>query len=83
MSLHKKENQLELLFSDNGIGIAETERQKVFEKFYRVGSEETRRNKGTGLGLYIVKQLVQNHNGIIKVKAKSPKGSIFELSFFT
>lgn len=81
VSLQKNDSKIELLFADNGNGIAEEERNRIFEKFYRVGNEETRKNKGTGLGLFIVKQLVQNHNGTIRVKKNSPKGSIFELQF--
>lgn len=83
ISLRKKDEQLELLFEDNGIGISESEALLIFDKFYRVGSEETRKNKGTGLGLYIVRQLVRNHNGTIKVRKNSPKGSIFEITLNT
>lgn len=81
VTLTQNDSKIELLFADNGNGIEEVERTKIFEKFYRVGNEETRKNKGTGLGLFIVKQLVQNHNGSIRVKKNSPKGSIFELQF--
>ncbi len=80
--LAKNNNLVQLLFIDNGIGISEEESKKVFDKFYRVGIEKTRKTKGTGLGLYIVKQLVLNHNGEIKVSKNSPKGSIFEITLF-
>ncbi len=83
ISLRKMDEQLELLFEDNGIGISESETLLIFDKFYRVGSEETRKNKGTGLGLYIVRQLVKNHNGTIKVRKNSSKGSIFEITLNT
>ena len=66
-------------FIDEGIGIPEHEKRFVFKKFYRIGNEETRKTKGTGLGLYIVKYLVERHNGSISVKNNSPKGSIFEI----
>ncbi len=62
---------------DNGIGISKTEKEKVFDKFYRVGSEETRQAKGTGLGLYIVKQVVNAHKGNITIKDNTPQGTIF------
>ena len=79
--LEKTENAIKLSIVDFGMGIIEEEKQKIFEKFYRVGNEEMRNTKGTGLGLYIVKQLVQNHEGTIKVKNNSPQGSIFEITF--
>jgi signal transduction histidine kinase len=66
--------------ADNGIGIPATEKRKVFEKFYRVGSEMTRRTKGTGLGLYIVAQIVKLHNGLISVTDNTPNGTIFKIT---
>ena len=65
--------------SDTGIGIAPGERKKIFEKFYRVGNEDQRKTKGTGLGLYIVDQIVRAHNGIISVSSNQPKGTIFNI----
>lgn len=64
-------------FSDNGIGVTEAEREKIFQKFYRVGNEETRKTKGTGLGLYIVKTIVDAHGGKISLASNQPKGSVF------
>jgi signal transduction histidine kinase len=46
-----------------------------------VGSEDTRKTKGTGLGLYIVRQVLNNHQAQIKVKDNQPAGSIFEVTF--
>jgi len=65
--------------SDNGIGIDQSERKKIFEKFYRVGNEDQRKTKGTGLGLYIVDQIVRAHNGTITVSSNQPKGTIFNV----
>ena len=62
-----------------GIGIHQSERKKIFEKFYRVGNEDQRKTKGTGLGLYIVDQIVRAHNGTITVSSNQPKGSIFNI----
>lgn len=72
----------ELLWSvaDNGMGVADSEKGKIWGKFYRVGNEDTRQTKGTGLGLYIVHQLVKLHGGIIELKDNTPKGSIFLVS---
>ena len=77
VSLKKSNNYIELSFSDNGCGIELNERSKVFDKFYRVGNEETRRTKGTGLGLYIVKKVVAMHKGNIEIKSNNPTGTIF------
>ncbi len=66
---------------DEGPGIKEEERERIFEKFYRSGNEETRAAKGTGLGLYIVKHLVEKLGGAISVKTRKPHGSIFVASF--
>jgi len=63
--------------SDQGIGISDEEKKRVFEKFYRVGNEDTRTAKGTGLGLYLVKQILSRQNASIKVKDNEPNGSIF------
>ena len=78
-----KRASLQLEFSDNGIGIPEKEKKKIFERFYRVGNEDTRRTKGTGLGLYIVNQIVLAHKGTIDVLNNRPKGTIFSISLPT
>ena len=65
--------------SDKAIGIDQSEKKKVFEKFYRVGNEDQRKTKGTGLGLYIVDQIVRAHNGTITVSSNQPKGTIFNI----
>ena len=77
VTLKKINSHLELTFNDLGYGIDPNERNKVFEKFYRVGNEETRRTKGTGLGLYIVKKVVAMHKGTIEIKSNKPMGTIF------
>ena len=81
ISLKEQGNGVILSVSDEGAGIPDAEKQNIFNKFYRVGNEETRRAKGTGLGLYIVKYLAEKHNGTIVVKNNHPKGTIFEISF--
>ncbi len=81
VKLKKENNNLILSVSDEGIGIPDSEKKKVFDKFYRVGSEETRTTKGTGLGLFICKQIVQSLDGNIRVTNNTPKGSIFTVTF--
>ncbi len=68
---------------DTGIGITDSEKGEIFNQFYRSGNEEVRRTKGTGLGLYIVKYLVEKHQGKIKVEDNVPSGSIFKIIFET
>jgi signal transduction histidine kinase len=70
-------NQIILSVADHGQGIAEKELPHIFEKFYRIGNEETRRHKGTGLGLYIVKSILKLHEGKIDVRSNQPQGTIF------
>lgn len=64
---------------DQGLGIPDDEKLKVFEKFYRIGNEDTRSTKGTGLGLFIVKRVIELHGGEISVLDNSPKGSVFRI----
>lgn len=70
-----------LKVSDNGPGIPDEEKMLIFDKFYRVGDEKVRKAKGTGLGLFIVKEVLQNHDADISVKDNVPKGTIFEVTF--
>lgn len=81
VSLKRNNNILVFSVADLGIGIDEEEKKRIFNKFYRVGSEDTRKTKGTGLGLYIVKTVLDRHNAQIKIKNNSPTGSIFEITF--
>jgi signal transduction histidine kinase len=81
ISLHRVKQTIELVIADQGNGVPDEEKSKVFDKFYRIGNEETRAAKGTGLGLFIVKQLVHFHNGKISVDDNHPKGTKFNISF--
>lgn len=83
ISLKSVQGRVILSCTDEGFGIPDTEKNKVFKKFYRIGSEETRKTKGTGLGLFIVKNLVEKHEGRISIKNNKPKGSVFEIYFNT
>jgi two-component system phosphate regulon sensor histidine kinase PhoR len=64
---------------DQGVGIPESERKKIFKRFYRVEDEETRQTKGTGLGLFIVKQSIEKQGGKVWVTANEPNGSVFTI----
>jgi signal transduction histidine kinase len=70
-----------LTVSDKGLGIPDGEKMLIFDKFYRVGDENVRKSKGTGLGLFIVKEVLQNHDADISVKDNVPQGAIFEVTF--
>jgi two-component system sensor histidine kinase CiaH len=81
VSLTEQNQTIKLTVSDQGFGIADAEKKKVFEKFYRSGDENTRQAKGTGLGLYLCKKIVESHNGYISVTDNYPTGSSFAASF--
>lgn len=81
VELYTEQNSLIFKVSDHGVGIGEEDKRLIFNKFYRVGNESTRKTKGTGLGLYIVKSVLQKHDATIKVYDNKPSGSIFEVTF--
>jgi signal transduction histidine kinase len=81
VKLFSKDDKIHLQVADHGIGIADEEKQRIFERFYRVGNEDTRNTKGTGLGLYIVKQVLDKHEATIRVRDNRPAGSVFEVTF--
>lgn len=81
VSVKKHESQVELSVADEGPGIPHTEQNQVFEKFYRIGNEDTRKTKGTGLGLYLVRFFTQALSGSIRLKNLSPNGTRFTLLF--
>lgn len=81
INLKRNENQVVLTVADNGVGIDKSEKSKVFDQFYRVGNEETRESKGTGLGLYIVNQIVNAHKAKIKILDNEGGGSKFQITF--
>ncbi|MCB9224465.1 MAG: ATP-binding protein [Crocinitomicaceae bacterium] len=70
-----------LQVKDEGQGIDQSTKERVFEKFYRAENESTRRSKGTGLGLYITKFLVEKQGGKILLKDNEPHGLIVEIQF--
>lgn len=65
---------------DSGVGISKEAQKRLFEKFYRVQTEQTRDITGTGLGLFIVKQIVEKMGGTIWVESEEGKGSTFSFS---
>jgi signal transduction histidine kinase len=77
IQLSKQASNILLKVIDEGVGVPVNDREKIFEKFYRVGAEYTRATKGTGLGLYLCKRIAEFHNATLDVTANSPRGSIF------
>jgi two-component system sensor histidine kinase CiaH len=76
-ALSSANNEVMIKVADHGIGVADTDKEKIFKRFYRSGDESTRRTKGTGLGLYIARYIVGQHDGKIMVTNNTPSGSIF------
>jgi two-component sensor histidine kinase len=81
LRINSQKDRVLLSVTDEGNGISETDKKKLFGKFFRVGDESVRKTKGTGLGLFIVKNLLNLMKGEITVKDNHPKGTTFELSF--
>lgn len=70
-----------LEIKDQGCGISDQEKATVFQKFFRSGSENTRKTKGTGIGLFIVKSICDLQQIQIKILNNQPTGSIFQIQF--
>ena len=77
--LERTDGRARITVRDHGPGIPAEERDRIFQKFYRLGSEETRRAKGTGLGLFIVQRLVRRHKGTIAVSDAPGGGALFRI----
>jgi signal transduction histidine kinase len=71
------QEQIYVAVTDEGIGIPAGEYERVFDRFYRVDSALTRRTQGAGLGLYLVKSVIEAHGGRIWVSSNLGKGSTF------
>jgi len=70
---------VEISVTDQGVGIPEDERDRVFERFFRVDTARSRNTGGSGLGLAIVKHVVQNHGGDVRVWSQQGRGSTFTI----
>lgn len=72
------EKKVQIFFKDNGIGLEPAEVKRIFKRFYRVPNTATQEKKGTGLGLFIVKSIIEKHGGKIWADSKGEgKGSTF------
>lgn len=81
VSFVRDEKYLQVQVSDNGKGLEASEYKAIFNKFYRVGDEDTRETEGTGLGLFLVKQILKSHRADIKAYRNEPQGTTFNITF--
>jgi K+-sensing histidine kinase KdpD len=79
--LENSNGSIILKITDEGAGIPVHEKKKVFQKFYRIGSEQTRSARGTGLGLYLCKKIADDHRAVIRIEDNVPHGSHFIVKF--
>lgn len=77
ISASSNEDRVEVNISDNGIGIAEEDQKRIFERFYKADKSRTTSVKGSGLGLSIVKRIVDIHHGRIALKSSLGEGTTF------
>ncbi|MEO6290381.1 MAG: ATP-binding protein [Ginsengibacter sp.] len=78
LKVYNEKNIVKLSIFDEGPGILPADKLKIFDKYFRGPNRQT---KGTGLGLYLTRKIVEEHNGNISVRNNQPKGSIFEITF--
>jgi two-component system, OmpR family, sensor histidine kinase SenX3 len=79
VGVRRVDDAVEIAVTDQGVGIAEEDRERVFERFYRVDPARSRNTGGTGLGLSIVKHVAQNHGGDVRLWSQPSRGSTFTI----
>lgn len=77
LSLQDGPDGSQIRVRDEGVGIPDHEKPRLFRKFHRIGKEDTRRTKGTGLGLYLTRRIAADHGGSVRVEDNHPRGSTF------
>ncbi len=75
----EKNNKVEILIKDQGIGMTQEECKNLFTRFYRAKNDTTTTITGTGLGLYLTKYFIEAHHGTVEVESKKDQGSIFKI----
>lgn len=81
VSYFSNNGKFSISVSDNGNGVDPKEFKSIFNKFYRIGDENTRESKGTGLGLFLVKQILKSHRASIVAESNQPNGLKFIITF--
>lgn len=78
--LKEQDGQAHLTISDNGVGLERAELDRVFDRFYRVGNEMTRTSRGSGLGLFLCREMIRLHGGDVTARSEGlGRGSEFEI----
>jgi two-component system sensor histidine kinase SenX3 len=77
--INSQPSTINLFVSDHGPGIPPEEQERIFERFYRRGSELRRETQGVGIGLSIVKHIVEAHGGRVRVQSEPGQGSRFTI----
>lgn len=80
VSCKENKGMVEVSITDEGVGIAPQDQEKLFDRYYRIESEETQNISGFGLGLYLSSEIIQRHMGKVWVESEMGKGSIFYFS---
>jgi signal transduction histidine kinase len=81
ISLTENEHEIIISVKDTGIGISEEDQKQLFREFVRIKNEQTRRISGSGLGLSIVKRIIDNYKASINLESELNKGSTFYITF--
>lgn len=79
ITAHSKDKQVYFTIADNGLGIRDEDKKKIFDRFYRVDKARTRQKGGFGLGLSLAQQIIKTLDGQISVRDNQPKGTVFEV----
>ncbi|WP_435523808.1 sensor histidine kinase [Chryseobacterium indoltheticum] len=74
------QNKLEIIVADNGNGMEHKELKNIFEKFYRIQSNNIHNSKGLGLGLFFVKKIIEKYNGKTEITSELNIGTTFKIS---
>jgi signal transduction histidine kinase len=80
LTMRRTSDRFEIAVTDSGPGIPATEHRRIFDRFYRLGSELRRETAGVGIGLSIVQHIVEGHRGDIQVESEPGHGARFTIS---